>query len=44
MNKVPVLNYDRIITALQRDGWVVVRQRGAHIRLHACTSIFPTRP
>lgn len=34
MNKVPVLNYDRIITALQRDGWVVVRQRGAHIRLH----------
>jgi predicted RNA binding protein YcfA (HicA-like mRNA interferase family) len=33
MNKVPALNYDRIVTALQRDGWVVVRQRGSHIRL-----------
>ena len=28
MNKVPVLNDDRIVAALQRDGWVVVRQRG----------------
>ncbi|NVO66827.1 type II toxin-antitoxin system HicA family toxin [Methanofollis tationis] len=34
MNRVPALNYDRIVTALQRDGWVVVRQRGSHIRLH----------
>lgn len=33
MNKVPALNYDRIVMALQRDGWVVVRQRGSHIRL-----------
>lgn len=33
MNKVPILNYDRIVAALQRDGWVVVRQRGSHIRL-----------
>lgn len=33
MTKVPVLNYDRVIKALQRDGWVVVRQRGSHIRL-----------
>jgi predicted RNA binding protein YcfA (HicA-like mRNA interferase family) len=33
MSKVPVLNYDRIVLALQRDGWVVVRQRGSHIRL-----------
>ena len=31
--KVPSLNYDKVIKALQRDGWVVVRQRGAHIRL-----------
>jgi predicted RNA binding protein YcfA (HicA-like mRNA interferase family) len=31
--KVPSLNYDKIIRALQRDGWVVVRQRGNHIRL-----------
>ncbi|HOI14111.1 MAG TPA: type II toxin-antitoxin system HicA family toxin [Methanoculleus sp.] len=34
MSKVPVLDYDRVIAALQRDGWVVVRTRGSHIRLH----------
>jgi predicted RNA binding protein YcfA (HicA-like mRNA interferase family) len=33
MSKVPSLNYDKIIRAFQRDGWVVVRQRGSHIRL-----------
>jgi predicted RNA binding protein YcfA (HicA-like mRNA interferase family) len=33
MSKIPSLSYDRIIRALQRDGWVVVRQRGSHIRL-----------
>ncbi len=33
MNKVPSLSYTRIIGALQRDGWVVVRQRGSHIRM-----------
>jgi len=27
------LNYDKIIRALQRNGWVVVRQRGSHVRL-----------
>jgi predicted RNA binding protein YcfA (HicA-like mRNA interferase family) len=32
-DKVPVLNYERVINALKRDGWVVVRQRGSHIRL-----------
>jgi predicted RNA binding protein YcfA (HicA-like mRNA interferase family) len=31
--KVPSLPYKRIIRALQRDGWTVVRQRGSHIRL-----------
>ncbi len=31
--KVPSLTYDRIVRALQRDGWTVVRQRGSHIRL-----------
>ena len=31
--KVPSLPYDRVIRALQRDGWIVVRQRGSHIRL-----------
>lgn len=34
MTKVPVLPYYKIIKALQRDGWVVVRQKGSHIRLH----------
>ena len=33
MTKVPSLNYPELIRALQRDGWVVVRQRGSHIRL-----------
>ncbi len=33
MSKVPSLNYTKVINALQRDGWVVVRQRGSHIRL-----------
>ncbi|MBW1972270.1 MAG: type II toxin-antitoxin system HicA family toxin, partial [Deltaproteobacteria bacterium] len=29
--------YDKVINALKRDGWVVVRQRGSHIRLHKYT-------
>lgn len=33
MSKVPNLPYTQIIAALQRDEWVVVRQRGSHIRL-----------
>jgi predicted RNA binding protein YcfA (HicA-like mRNA interferase family) len=33
MSKVPNLPYTQIIVALQRDGWVIVRQRGSHIRL-----------
>ena len=33
MSKVPVLNYEHVIRALRRDGWVIVRQRGSHIRL-----------
>lgn len=33
MTKVPSLDYHKVIRALQRDGWVVVRQRGSHIRL-----------
>lgn len=33
MTKVPSLNYDEVIRALKRGGWVVVRQRGGHIRL-----------
>jgi predicted RNA binding protein YcfA (HicA-like mRNA interferase family) len=37
VSKVPSLPYHRIIRALQRDGWVVVRQRGSHIRLQKRT-------
>ena len=34
MNKVPSLNDHAVIKALKRDGWVVIRQKGSHIRLH----------
>lgn len=33
MSKVPSLAFTRIIRALQRNGWTVVRQRGSHVRL-----------
>ena len=33
MSKVPSTNYQQVINALHRDGWVVVRQKGSHIRL-----------
>jgi predicted RNA binding protein YcfA (HicA-like mRNA interferase family) len=33
MTSVPELPYWKITHALQKDGWVVVRQRGSHIRL-----------
>ncbi len=38
MSKLPSLSYRQIISALQRDGWVVVRQKGSHIRLHKRTA------
>jgi len=37
MSKVPSLNYEKVINALRRDGWIVVRQRGSHIRLQKRT-------
>lgn len=37
MSKVPSLPYTKIIRALQRDGWMIVRQRGSHIRLQKRT-------
>jgi len=37
MTKVPSADYDKVIRALRRDGWVVVRQRGSHIRLQKHT-------
>ncbi|MBN1663971.1 MAG: type II toxin-antitoxin system HicA family toxin [Deltaproteobacteria bacterium] len=38
MSNVPILPYDQVIKALQRDGWIVVRQRGSHIRLQKHTT------
>jgi len=35
--KVPSLNYEQVVRALRRDGWVVVRRRGSHIRLQKHT-------
>ncbi len=37
MTKVPSLPYDQVIRALHRDGWVVVRQKGSHVRLQKHT-------
>ncbi len=37
MSKVPSIDYYKLISALRRDGWVVVRQKGSHIRLHKTT-------
>ena len=33
MTKVPSTNYQKIVKAFQRDGWIVVRQKGSHIRI-----------
>jgi len=33
MSKVPSLNFQQVIKALRRDGWIVIRQKGSHIRL-----------
>ena len=33
MSKVPSLSYQKVIKALRRDGWIVIRQKGSHIRL-----------
>ena len=33
MTKVPSLGYEKVIKALQRNGWVIVRRKGSHIRL-----------
>ena len=38
MSKVPSLNYEQVINARRRDGWLVVRQRGSHIRLQKRTT------
>jgi predicted RNA binding protein YcfA (HicA-like mRNA interferase family) len=37
MTKIPSLPYDQVIKALQRGGWVVVRQKGSHVRIQKHT-------
>ena len=37
MSKVQSLSYIKVIKVLQRVGWVVVRQKGSHIRLQKHT-------
>jgi len=37
MTRLPALSYEKVIKALRRDGWAVIRQRGSHIRLHKHT-------
>ena len=37
MTKVPSLDYEKVIKALQRNGWVIVRRKGSHIRLQKHT-------
>ena len=37
MTTVPSLSYEAILRALQRDGWVILRQKGSHIRLQKHT-------
>jgi len=33
MAKVPSISYIKVINALQRAGFIVVRQKGSHVRL-----------
>jgi len=37
MTKVPSLSYHQVVRALRRAGWIVLRQRGSHIRLQKQT-------
>jgi len=37
MTKTPSVGYDQVIKAIQREGWVVVCQKGSHIRLQKHT-------
>jgi len=37
MKKVPSLDYKKVIHTLQRAGFLVVRQKGSHIRLQKRT-------
>jgi len=38
LSKVPSLSFEKVVNALRRDGWQVVRQSGSHIRLQKRTA------
>ena len=33
MTKIPSISHVRVIRSLQKDGWIVIRQKGSHIRI-----------
>ncbi len=33
MTKIPSVSFDKVVRVLQRDGWVIVRQKGSNIRM-----------
>lgn len=37
MTKIPSVSFDKVVRVLQRDGWVIVRQKGSHIRMQKRT-------
>lgn len=43
MTKVPSVNYDALLRALQRDGWTIIRQKGSHVRLEKRLADEPLR-
>ena len=34
MSKLPSLGYDKVVSTLRKDGWVIVSRRGDQLRLH----------
>jgi len=36
--KIPTTNGIQIVRAFQRDGWIVIRQKGSHVRLQKHTA------
>ncbi len=37
MSQIPVLNYDKVVKSLQKNGFYFVRQKGSHIRMQKKT-------
>ena len=39
MTKVPSIDFEKVMKALQRDGWVIIRCKGSHFRLQKHTRL-----